>query len=155
MVCNKFIKVRCYNYLGNVRQLWRTSGKSVDSNFSAIWGKIQGNRLLITYKVPSYCPCSERQPTSCQPNGFSTDFLCNTGTGDWSFCFVTAPFHGRLCALCLSLLSFLSQSHRAGALTSNLLWKIFTLVGEGISLMLSHRLEAVVPIPRCHLCSTR
>lgn len=62
---------------------------------------------------------------------------------------------GRLCALCLSLLSFLSQSHRAGALASSLLWKIFTLVGEGISLMLSHRLEAVVPIPRCHLCSTR
>lgn len=82
------------------------------------------------------------------------DFLCNTGLETVASAF-TVPFHGRLCALWLSLLFFLSLSHRVGALTSNLLWKIFSLVGEGISLMLSHRLEAVVPISRCRLCSTR
>lgn len=61
--------------------------------------------------------------------------------GDRGLRFVTVPFHGPLCALTLPP-SFVSQSHRVGALTSNLLWKIFRLVREGISLMLSHRCQS-------------
>lgn len=55
--------------------------------------------------------------------------------------FVTVPFHGPLCALTLPP-SFVSQSHRVAALTSNLLWKIFRLPGEGVWPPLSQRCQS-------------
>lgn len=114
-------------------------GKLLESWWTAaslpVFFGIQGNRLLINHKVTSYSPCLERQPMSCQPNGFIATLQHRTG--DRSFCFVTVPFQGCWCALWLSLLLYLLQSHRVGALTSNLLWKIFRRVGEGILLMLS------------------
>lgn len=53
MTCNKFIKAGDCDSLGNVRQLQRTSGKLVDSNFSAIFTGTQGNGLLVKYSLLS------------------------------------------------------------------------------------------------------
>lgn len=52
MICKKFIKVGDYDYLGNVRQLWRTSGKLVDSNFSDFF--FFNTRKQAPHKIESH-----------------------------------------------------------------------------------------------------
>lgn len=142
-----------------MENLWKVSGQQLLYFFN-LFGveqrvvRVQGDRLLITHRVTSYCPCSERKPTSCQPNDFSTDFatqrwrlgllLCHCSL-PWAFvCIQTPP-------------PFLSSTEpQSGCSDLQFALEIFqSLVGEGILLMLSHWLEAVVPISRCRLCSTR
>lgn len=126
MTCNKFIKAGGCNYPGNVRQIQRTFGNFVDSNFAAIFIGAQAKHK-VTSQIDSLHP-SARQLQQGLPSAME-------------IVSVTAPFHGPLCARTLPPF-FVSQGHSVGALTSDLLWKFFRLVREGIWLMLSHRCQS-------------
>lgn len=115
---------------------------------------VQGDRLLVIHKVTSCCPCSERKPTSCQPNDFSTDFAIQ----HWCLWLLLCRCSLPRAFVCTRMLPpFLSFTEpQSGCSDLQFALEIFqSLVGEGILLMLSHWLEAVVPISRCRLCSTR